>query len=140
MWATIVSLFGSELLTPVLGDFMPELPFDIKTLRVLRIARLVRIVRLLKGFKRLKRVQAITQLVDSLQECVKHMINVFALASMVVFVFALIGMNLFGDIPLYQVCVCVCMCVCVCAPPHNHAHTNKHPHTYIHARARAYTP
>ena len=39
VWATIVSLLGSDLMPDELEDAMPNLPFDLKTLRVLRIAR-----------------------------------------------------------------------------------------------------
>ena len=46
-----------------------------------------------------ERVQSITQLLDTLQNCIKHIINVFGLWLLVTVTFALMAMNLFGQIP-----------------------------------------
>jgi hypothetical protein len=73
--------------------------FNPKTLRVLRVFRLVRVVRLLKGLARYERVQAVTQLLDTLQNCLAHIVNVFGLWVIVTVTFALMGMSLFGTIP-----------------------------------------
>jgi len=75
--------------------------FDPKVLRILRVARLVRVVRLLKGLAKYDRIQSITQLVDTLSNCIKHIVNVFFLWLLVTVTFALMCMNLFGTIPVH---------------------------------------
>mmetsp|Transcript_16657 Transcript_16657/g.38548 ORF Transcript_16657/g.38548 Transcript_16657/m.38548 type:complete len:616 (-) Transcript_16657:289-2136(-) len=79
-----------------------SMSFDPKTLRVLRVARLVRVIRLLKGLAKYERVQAITQLMDTLQNCIKHIINVFFLWLIVTVTFALMALSLFGTLPYGQ--------------------------------------
>mmetsp|Transcript_59808 Transcript_59808/g.135318 ORF Transcript_59808/g.135318 Transcript_59808/m.135318 type:complete len:1220 (-) Transcript_59808:205-3864(-) len=76
-----------------------SLGFDPRTLRILRVARLVRVLRLLKGLNRYERIQAITQLVDTLQNCVLGALNVFGLWLVVTCTFALLALTLFGDVP-----------------------------------------
>jgi hypothetical protein len=49
---------------------------------------------------RYERVQSITQLVDTLSNCIKHIINVFFLWLLVTVTFALMCMSLFGNIPV----------------------------------------
>ena len=97
---TLEGFMGIPILPPEYSDRAGQaLLFDPKTLRILRVFRLVRVVRLLKGLARFERVQAITQLVDTLQTCVKHIVNVFGLWVIVTVTFALMGMSLFGAIP-----------------------------------------
>jgi hypothetical protein len=96
----LMGFMGIQFLPPVYSDGAGQvLLFDPKTLRILRVFRLVRIVRLLRGLAKYERVQAITQLLDTLQNCLKHIVNVFGLWMIITATFALIGMNLFGTLP-----------------------------------------
>ena len=84
-----------ETYTNKMGEYMN---FDPKTLRVMRVVKLVRVVRLLKGLAKYPRIQAATQLIDTLNNCIKHMLNVFGLWMLVTITFALMSMSLFGTI------------------------------------------
>jgi len=105
VWAGVVQtaidgFMGIDIIPPYYTSFLSTyLYFDPKTLRILRVFRLVRVVRLLKGLAKYERVQSITQLVDTLQSCIKHIINVFGLWLLVTITFALMSMSLYGLIP-----------------------------------------
>ena len=86
-----------ETYTDMVGNYMN---FDPKTLRVMRVVKLVRVVRLLKGLAKYPRIQAATQLIDTLNNCIKHMLNVFGLWMLVTITFALMSMSLFGHIDI----------------------------------------
>ena len=50
-----------------------QMTFNVKTIRIFRIVRLVRIIRLLKGLAKYERVQAMTQIADTLIQCLQQM-------------------------------------------------------------------
>jgi len=65
-------------------------PQLIRVLRVLRVARLLRLVR------KYKRLQAIMEII---QMCLPSILNVFALLTLTLFIFAILGCYLFYDVP-----------------------------------------
>ena len=61
-------------------------------IRVLRVLRVSRLLRLVKKYKRLQDIMEIVQL------CLPSMLNVFSLLALVLFIYAVLGCYLFGDI------------------------------------------
>ena len=61
-------------------------------LRVLRVLRVSRLLRLVKKYKRLQDIMEIIQL------CLPSMMNVFSLLSLVLFIYAVLGCYLFGEL------------------------------------------
>ncbi len=61
-------------------------------LRVLRVLRVSRLLRLVKKYKRLQDIMEIIQL------CLPSMMNVFALLSLILFIYAIMGCYLFYDV------------------------------------------
>ena len=89
----VVSSFVEIAISSITSDSIKMLRVGPQLIRVLRVLRVSRLLRLVKRYKRLQDVMEIIQL------CLPSMANVFALLTLVFFIYAITGCYLFAGVP-----------------------------------------
>lgn len=88
----VVCSFVDIIFSNVGGTSLKMLRIGPQLIRVLRVLRVSRLLRLVKKYKRLQDIMEIIQL------CLPSMMNVFSLLALVLFIYAVLGCYLFGDV------------------------------------------